>query len=105
VAWGRDFFIGACLPRADKDEVASRLLAKCVDRAPSGQDETGNGDLALMKYFLALARGRLGHVSQARRLLAEANEHKSHAGDLDWNWRLRVDLDSLRKEVEGTLQP
>jgi hypothetical protein len=98
-----DFYIGVCLLRHGQHEEAARLISQYIEAAPSGPDERGHGDLAYAKSFLALARCGLGHRSQAERLLAEANEHASKAGDFQWNWRLRIDLEMLRSEVQDLL--
>jgi tetratricopeptide (TPR) repeat protein len=100
--YARKFYVGAGLLRQGQYEEAARLLSECVSRTPSGTDETGSGILARAKYFLALARCRLGHITQARRLLAEANEHASRV-DV-FTWRLRTDLEILRSEVEDALR-
>jgi hypothetical protein len=101
--WAENYYIGVCLLRKGEYEEAAKRLSESIDLPASGQDEAGNGEMATMKYFLAIARCRLGHKAQARRLLTEANVHASQAGDLQWNWQLRVDLDELRMEVEKAL--
>ncbi|QEG33072.1 protein kinase domain-containing protein [Bythopirellula goksoeyrii] len=97
--------IGACLMRAGQDEKGALILTKKSQSYLPGGNARNYIDQAYTLYFLALARHHLGHTSQARRLLAEANEHASQAGDLQWNWRDRVNLGGLRDEVTAALAP
>jgi tetratricopeptide (TPR) repeat protein len=101
----RLYYVGLSLLRDGKYEEATRILTSLNEGYLPGGNAQNHINQAYTLYFLALARYHLGHVEQAQRIFLEANEHAAQAGDLEWNWRARVKLGSLRDEVSAALAP
>jgi hypothetical protein len=101
--WGQT--VGAALYRAGQfDEAIEQLIA--ADRLP----DQGRTSPAYRRYFLAMAHHRLGHDTEARRWMTEANAQAQRElkGLADGTgkpppWNRRLTLQHLRRQAESLL--
>ncbi len=82
---------------------AVRILTDLSIKLDRGGDTIDQYELACCRYFLALARHELGQDFQARRLQALADRASDEYQQISPDWREKVILNALRREVETKL--
>jgi WD40 repeat protein/serine/threonine protein kinase len=96
---------GAMLYRLGRFDAAVDILASLSKRLDAGPDQDGQYTLACAKYFLAMARHRLGHDAQAQRLFNEAcATDDAVQKDPRLVWNKRIALNTLRREATGVIE-
>ncbi|TWU39301.1 protein kinase domain-containing protein [Novipirellula artificiosorum] len=94
--------LGAAFYRNEQFKAAADMLTEVADQIESSSDPNQHGNLACSLYFLAMARQRLGHVYQARQVLADATEIKQKIPATS-SWTKRVELKVLDQEARALI--
>ncbi len=94
--------LGAALYRNQQYQAAADMLTETADHIESQANTDQHWKLACSQYFLAMARQRLGHDHQARRILADATAFTEILPTAT-SWIDRVALQVLHQEASALI--